>query len=108
MMGSRAATGQISSGRIGTMNYIVKSLSSIILLGFLLAIAPSYATSKETTCPVMEGTVNKNIYADYKGKRVYFCCPPCLKAFKKDPDTYMKKLEDQGVVLEKAPEPKTP
>ena len=102
--------GQISTGRIGTMNYIVKSLSSIILLGFLLAIAPSYATSKEanqTTCPVMEGTVNKNIYADYKGKRVYFCCPPCLKAFKKDPDTYMKKLEEQGVVLEKAPEPKT-
>jgi YHS domain-containing protein len=91
------------------MNYIVKALSSIILLGFLLAIAPSYATSKEanqTTCPVMEGTVNKNIYADYKGKRVYFCCPPCLKAFKKDPDTYMKKLEEQGVVLEEAPEPK--
>ena len=55
----------------------------------------------------MEGTVNKNIYADYKGKRVYFCCPPCLRAFKKDPDTYMKKLEEQGVVLEKAPEPKT-
>jgi YHS domain-containing protein len=92
------------------MNYIVKWLSSIIILGFLLAIAPSYATSKEanqTTCPVMEGTVNKNIYADYKGKRVYFCCPPCLKAFKKDPDTYIKKLEEQGVVLEKAPEPKT-
>jgi YHS domain-containing protein len=56
----------------------------------------------------MEGTVNKNIYADYKGKRVYFCCPPCLRQFKKDPDTYMKKLEDQGVTLEKAPEPKTP
>ena len=91
------------------MSYLVKWLSSIILLGFLLAIAPSYATSKEanqTTCPVMEGTVNKNIYADYKGKRVYFCCPPCLKAFKKDPDMYLKKLEEQGVVLEKAPEPK--
>jgi YHS domain-containing protein len=92
------------------MSYIVKWLSSIILLGFLLAIMPSYAISKEanqTICPVMEGTVNKNIYADYKGRRVYFCCPPCLRQFKKDPDTYMKKLEEQGVVLEKAPEPKT-
>ena len=91
------------------MNYIVKSLSSIILLGFLLAVAPSYATSKETsqtTCPVMEGTVNKNIFADYKGKRIYFCCPPCLKEFNKNPEKYMKKLEEQGVVLEKAPEPK--
>jgi YHS domain-containing protein len=91
------------------MSYIAKSLSSIILLGFLLAMMPSSAMSKganQTNCPVMEGTINKNIYADYKGKRVYFCCPPCLKAFKKDPDTYMKKLEEQGAVLEEAPQPK--
>ena len=87
------------------MNYIVKSLSSIILLGFLLAIAPSYATSKEanqTTCPVMEGTVNKNIYTDYQGKRIYFCCAGCDQEFKKDPGKYLKKLEAEGVQLPSA------
>jgi YHS domain-containing protein len=91
------------------MSYVVNSLLSIILVGFLLALAPSYAMSKEsaqTECPVMEGTVNKNIYADYKGKRIYFCCPPCLREFNKNPEKYMKKLEEQGIVPEKAPEPK--
>jgi len=91
------------------MSYVVKSMSSIILVGFLLVMIPSYAMSKastQTQCPVMEGTVNKNIYADYKGKRIYFCCPPCLREFNKNPEKYMKKLEEQGVVLEKAPEPK--
>ena len=44
----------------------------------------------------MEGTVNKNIYADYKGKRVYFCCPPCLKAFKKDPRPYDEETRRPG------------
>jgi len=51
----------------------------------------------------MGGPINKNIYVDYKGKRIYFCCPACPEEFKKDPDKYMKKLEAEGVELEKAP-----
>jgi YHS domain-containing protein len=46
---------------------------------------------------------NKEVYTDYEGKRVYFCCPGCLPEFKKDPAKYIKKLEDAGVTLEKAP-----
>ena len=91
------------------MNDFVKSLPVALIFAFLLAVMPSSAMSKgveQKECPVMEGTVNKNIFADYKGKRIYFCCPPCLKEFNKNPEKYMKKLEEQGVVLEKAPEPK--
>ena len=60
-------------------------------------------TKQQTTCPVMGGEIDKSIYADHDGKRVYFCCPPCLDEFKKTPEKFIKKLEDEGVTLEKAP-----
>jgi YHS domain-containing protein len=63
---------------------------------------------KQTVCPVMGGEIDKEIYADYNGKRIYFCCQYCLNTFKKDPEKYMKKLEDEGVTLENAPEQKKP
>lgn len=59
------------------------------------------AGTAQTTCPVMGDAINKNIYADHMGKRVYFCCNACPAEFKKDPMKYIKKLEDSGVVLEK-------
>jgi len=64
--------------------------------------------ANQTVCPVMGGEINKEVYADYNGKRVYFCCQDCLSTFKKDPEKYMKKLEDEGVTLENAPEQKKP
>jgi YHS domain-containing protein len=57
----------------------------------------------QTTCPVMGGKINKKLYADVDGKRIYVCCGGCIAAIKKDPAEYIKKLEDQGVVLEDAP-----
>ena len=57
----------------------------------------------QTTCPIMGGKIDKRYYADYKGKRVYFCCPGCDEAFKKDPEAAIKKLEGQGVVLATTP-----
>jgi YHS domain-containing protein len=62
--------------------------------------------AKETNqlkCPVLSGSVNRNVYTDYQGKRIYFCCPPCIQEFKKNPDKYMKQFEEEGVVLEDAP-----
>ena len=90
------------------MNYIVKMISVVALVSFLMAM-PSYGYAEEgnqTECPVLNRPVKKNVYADYKGKRVYFCCPPCIPKFNKDPEKYMKKMEEQGVVLDNAPEPK--
>ena len=62
------------------------------------------ADHAQTTCPVMGGKINKAIFADYQGKRVYFCCAGCPAEFQKDPAKYVKILEDQGVVLEKSPQ----
>ena len=57
----------------------------------------------QTTCPVLAGNIDKNVYADYQGKRIYFCCKGCDTEFNKDPEKYMKKLQEDGVTLEPTP-----
>ncbi len=54
----------------------------------------------QTKCPIMNLKVDKTVYADAEGKRVYFCCTSCLEKFKADPQKYIKQLEAEGVVLE--------
>ncbi len=49
------------------------------------------------------GNVDKNIYADYKGQRVYFCCKGCDEEFKKNPEKYLEKMKSEGITPEKCP-----
>lgn len=46
-----------------------------------------------TTCPVMGGNVNTNVFTVYNGQKIYFCCPGCDKTFNADPAKYLKKLK---------------
>ncbi len=57
----------------------------------------------QTLCPVMNAPINRNLYVDHDGKRIYVCCRGCLGAVKADPAKYIKQLEDRGVTLEKVP-----
>jgi YHS domain-containing protein len=50
----------------------------------------------QKTCPVMGGAIDKSVFVDYKGKRVYFCCSGCPATFKADPEKYLKILADRG------------
>ena len=59
----------------------------------------------QKTCPVMGNPIDKKIFADYKGKRVYFCCPGCLPTFKQDPEKYLKILSDKGEAPEEISAP---
>lgn len=47
---------------------------------------------EQTTCPVMGGPINKDIFIEYEGKKVYFCCNGCPDVFKADPQKYLAKL----------------
>jgi YHS domain-containing protein len=48
---------------------------------------------EQTTCPVMEGNkINKNVFVEYKGKKVYFCCADCKAKFLAEPEKYVAKL----------------
>jgi YHS domain-containing protein len=40
---------------------------------------------------------------DYEGQRVYFCCAACIEEFNKNPEKYLKKMEEAGVKPEKTP-----
>jgi YHS domain-containing protein len=48
--------------------------------------------TEQKTCPVMGGPINKNIFTEYKGKKVYFCCAGCEEKFKANPEQYIAKL----------------
>jgi YHS domain-containing protein len=54
----------------------------------------------QTTCPVMGGAINKKLYVDYKGKRIYVCCPGCIGELKSNPEKYIKILADMGQGVE--------
>jgi YHS domain-containing protein len=49
-------------------------------------------TFEQTTCPIMDAPINKNIFVEYKGKKVYFCCPGCEDKFNAEPQKYLARL----------------
>ncbi len=50
--------------------------------------------------------INRNVHADYEGKRIYFCCRDSRADFLKDPEKYMNRFKELGVTLQDAPAPK--
>jgi YHS domain-containing protein len=89
-----------------------KTIISIIILAaglFMTGVPSERAAAAEkkvtsqTVCPVMGDPINKKYFVDYKGNRIYFCCSSCPDEFMKDPEKYMKKIRESGVVLEKSP-----
>ncbi len=78
--------------------------AALLALLFYSLLSHETALAKEQTiCPIMGGKINKTVYADHDGKRVYFCCAGCIDPFKKEPAKYIKKLEGEGVELAKVP-----
>jgi YHS domain-containing protein len=57
----------------------------------------------QTKCPVLGNKIDRNVFVDYQGKRIYFCCAGCIDKFNKDPEGYLKKMEAQGVTPAKTP-----
>ena len=82
----------------------------IVVLGLVLALAGTGSAANspaqgqaQTACPVLGGRINKGLHADCQGERVYFCCPGCIEPFQKNPEKFLKKMEEQGVTPEKSP-----
>ncbi|MCS7181924.1 MAG: YHS domain-containing protein [Thermoanaerobaculum sp.] len=64
-----------------------------------LAIAET-AGKAQTACPVSGKAINKKVFVDFQGQRVYFCCPRCPDAFRQDPERYFAQFDREGIVLE--------
>ena len=58
------------------------------------------ADKPQTRCPVTGEPINSGVHLDYEGQRVYFCCPKCPAEFRKEPESYFAKFENEGVRLE--------
>ena len=54
--------------------------------------AESASVTEQKICPVMGNPIDKDVYVEYKGKKVYFCCPDCKAKFNADPEKYVAKL----------------
>jgi YHS domain-containing protein len=89
------------------MRYPMIALVAAIALFSFLDRADAGEDTAQTTCPIMGHAIDKSVYEDYDGKRVYLCCASCIEKFKKDPEAYIEKLEAEGVVLEAAPAAQT-
>ena len=49
-------------------------------------------TMEQEMCPIMGQPINKELYTEYKGKKVYFCCEGCKEKFEANPEQYLAKL----------------
>ena len=64
--------------------------------------APDNEINLQTNCPIMDGhPIDRNLYVDHDGKRIYVCCQGCLDPVRNDPAKHIKALEDQGITLAK-------
>jgi YHS domain-containing protein len=75
----------------------------LLFSGIVLAADNPGKGNPQAICPIQGGKIDKSIYTDYQGKRIYFCCSGCIDDFKKDPDKYLKQMQQQGITLEQTP-----
>ncbi len=61
------------------------------------------AGMQQQTCPVQHGKINKDLYVDYKGQRIYFCCKECITIFKANHEAYLEKMRQEGITPEPSP-----
>jgi YHS domain-containing protein len=57
------------------------------------ATASAVTETEQTMCPVMDGMkINPDVFTEYKGVKVYFCCNDCKAKFEADPEKYVANL----------------
>ncbi len=78
-------------------------MKKLLLSGAMLVLAtaafagPGKGAKTEVKCAVMSAhkvnvkdATEKKMFADYKGRRYFFCCAGCPDEFKKDPAKFAK------------------
>jgi YHS domain-containing protein len=90
------------------LSLVVIALAMLIVVGCKKSSTSSQTAGiEQITCPVMAGNpIDKNVFVEYQGKKVYFCCPECKAKFQADPEKYLDKLpqfkEQAEKTMEKA------
>ncbi len=59
---------------------------------------------KPQTVDVVSGKpIDRGVYADYNGERIYFCCADSRNQFQKNDQVYLRKIKEKNILLEKTP-----
>lgn len=65
------------------------------------ASAPASTSAKavlaQTNCPITGDPIDKTVFTEYKGQKVYFCCSRCIAKFNKDPQKYLTAMRAKQV-----------
>jgi len=80
------------------------SIAAAVLLAACLAWTANAEKKEEfkAKCPISGKPAQKSAAVDYKGGKVYFCCPGCPGAFKKDTAKYAAKANHQLAITGQA------
>ena len=78
------------------------TLSAIAVLMLLGTSSLRAADLSKAKCPVSGKAVKEGSFVEYKGKKVYFCCDNCPKAFKKDTEKFAAKADEQLIATGQA------
>ena len=80
---------------------LIAQFAAACITGFAFAAEPTTKPAKAyplKTCVVTDealgGDMGEPVVINYEGQEVKFCCGGCVKKFKKDPATYLKKIAE--------------
>ena len=57
----------------------------------------------QTHCPIMDFPINRDLYHDHDGQRIYICCPGCMDEVKERADEIIAEQRAKGIVFEVTP-----
>ena len=87
----------------------MKRFLSVLCALTVVIVAVHAAEEKfSAKCPVSGKDAIKDASLDYKGAKVYFCCPGCPDAFKADTAKFAAKANQQLVQTKQATQEKCP
>jgi hypothetical protein len=78
--------------------------SSVPSAGVPLVVDVKGESGKPQSVDVISGkTVDPDVYGDYDGYRVYFCCSTSRDDFGRNARVYLKAIKRRGILLQPAP-----
>jgi len=57
----------------------------------------------QVTCPISDEPINKEVYSEKGGEKVYFCCPRCKGKYEENPDKYATQVANSMTIQTKCP-----
>lgn len=76
----------------GTLEVKLRDPDGVVVAEGVLS-ADDERAPENAICPVMGNPVDPEVYVDYEGRRIGFCCPGCDAEFMADPEKYLKKVD---------------